>query len=129
MSILSVRNLSKNYTIGSGLTRRSKDVVHAVEEVSLEIREGETLGIVGESGSGKTLLVRSLIGLLPPSITITGGTIRYQDHLLSKMNEHQLLLRLQLRLPRHHRPFLWKRWRLRLLNNLKMTSRKNYCGR
>lgn len=61
-----------------------------VKQVSFSIREGERVGIVGESGSGKTLLVRSIIGLLPPSISITGGTIQYQESLLSSMEEREL---------------------------------------
>lgn len=61
-----------------------------IKDVSFSLKEGEKLGIVGESGSGKTLLMRALIGLLPSSITITGGTIRYQDHLLSGMKEREL---------------------------------------
>lgn len=61
-----------------------------IKNVSFSIREGEKLGIVGESGSGKTLLMRSLIGLLPSSISIRGGTIKYGDQLLSSMHEKQL---------------------------------------
>ncbi len=61
-----------------------------IKNVSFSLREGEKLGIVGESGSGKTLLMRSLIKLLPSSITVTHGTIHYQDKLLSEMSEHQL---------------------------------------
>ena len=86
MSILSVRNLSKNYTIGSGLTRRSKDVVHAVEEVSLEIREGETLGIVGESGCGKSTLGRMLVRLEP----ITAGEVLFEGVDLSNLGGRTL---------------------------------------
>jgi oligopeptide transport system ATP-binding protein len=61
-----------------------------IKNVSFSLTEGEKLGIVGESGSGKTLLMRSLIGLLPSSISVSGGTIHYQDHLLSAMKEHEL---------------------------------------
>ena len=61
-----------------------------IKNVSFELKEGEKLGIVGESGSGKTVLMRSLIGLLPSSISITEGTICYQDHLLSEMKESEM---------------------------------------
>ncbi|MFJ5835318.1 dipeptide ABC transporter ATP-binding protein [Streptomyces shenzhenensis] len=60
----------------AGLSRvfgRGKRALLAVDDVSLTVRRGETLGIVGESGSGKTTLGRMLVGLLPP----TAGEIRY----------------------------------------------------
>ena len=65
-SILSIKNLTKNYTLAGGFSRRSKDVVHAVENISLEITEGETLGIVGESGCGKSTLGRMIVRLEDP---------------------------------------------------------------
>jgi oligopeptide transport system ATP-binding protein len=61
-----------------------------IRDVSFSLKEGEKLGIVGESGSGKTLLMRAVMGLLPSSIKISSGTIRYQDHLLTSMKEHEL---------------------------------------
>ena len=63
----------------TGLRRefgRGKKAVTAVDDVSLTIRRGETLGVVGESGSGKTTLGRMLVGLLEP----TGGEVRYDGH-------------------------------------------------
>ena len=86
MSILSIKNLTKNYTIGSALARRSKDVVHAVENVSLEIREGETLGIVGESGCGKSTLGRMIVRLEP----ITSGSILFEGEDLAKLSQRAL---------------------------------------
>ncbi|MFB0616537.1 dipeptide ABC transporter ATP-binding protein [Streptomyces sp. AGS-58] len=53
---------------------RGKRALAAVDDVSLTVRRGETLGVVGESGSGKTTLGRMLVGLLEP----TAGTIRYE---------------------------------------------------
>ncbi len=61
-----------------------------IKHVSFSLKEGERLGIVGESGSGKTLLMRSIIGLLPSSIEITGGSIKYGDLILSSLHEHEL---------------------------------------
>ncbi|WP_030807293.1 dipeptide ABC transporter ATP-binding protein [Streptomyces sp. NRRL F-2799] len=61
----------------AGLRRefgRGRGAFTAVDDVSLTLRRGETLGIVGESGSGKTTLGRMLVGLLEP----TSGTIRYE---------------------------------------------------
>ncbi|WP_312677490.1 ABC transporter ATP-binding protein [Microbacterium sp.] len=48
------------------------DLVHGVD---LAVRPGEAVGIVGESGSGKTLTCRALLGILPPGLRITGGTV------------------------------------------------------
>ncbi|MGW3285803.1 dipeptide ABC transporter ATP-binding protein [Streptomyces sp. NPDC001002] len=55
---------------------RGKRAFTAVDDVSLTIRRGETLGVVGESGSGKTTLGRMLVGLLEP----TAGEVRYEGH-------------------------------------------------
>ncbi|MGW7421185.1 dipeptide ABC transporter ATP-binding protein [Streptomyces sp. NPDC054813] len=63
----------------SGLRRefgRGKGAFAAVDDVSLTVHRGETLGIVGESGSGKTTLGRMLVGLLEP----TAGEVRYEGH-------------------------------------------------
>ncbi|MFJ9564248.1 dipeptide ABC transporter ATP-binding protein [Streptomyces fuscichromogenes] len=63
----------------SGLRRafgRGKRAVTAVDDVTLTVHRGETLGVVGESGSGKTTLGRMLVGLLEP----TAGEVRYDGH-------------------------------------------------
>ncbi|MFF8354313.1 dipeptide ABC transporter ATP-binding protein [Streptomyces chartreusis] len=63
----------------TGLRRefgRGKRALTAVDDVSLTVRRGETLGIVGESGSGKTTLGRMLVGLLEP----TAGEVRHEGH-------------------------------------------------
>jgi peptide/nickel transport system ATP-binding protein len=52
----------------------SDETVHAVDEVSLSVQEGEVVGLVGESGCGKSTLGRMVAGILPPS----AGTIRYR---------------------------------------------------
>lgn len=65
--ILEVTGLSQEYPIYSGLLRRRRGTVKAVQDVSFELGRRESLGIVGESGCGKTSLARSLIRLIEPS--------------------------------------------------------------
>jgi peptide/nickel transport system ATP-binding protein len=47
-----------------------------LEDVTLQVAPGEVLGVVGESGSGKSMLALAVMGLLPPTIHVTGGSIR-----------------------------------------------------
>ncbi len=65
--LVSVRDLSKEFTLRSGVMQRKVGTVHAVSSVSFDIYEGETFGIVGESGCGKTTLGRMMVGLEAPS--------------------------------------------------------------
>jgi len=71
--LLSVSDLETHYPITEGWLRREVGRVRAVDGVSFDIYEGETLGLVGESGSGKTTLAHSLLGLEAP----TAGTVRF----------------------------------------------------
>src|SRR5947207_1491789 len=67
------------------VTARGTRVVKAVDEVSLSLRAGETLGVVGESGSGKTTLALSIMRLLPTAARIVGGGLRFDgEDLLAK---------------------------------------------
>ena len=68
MSVLEIRDLRVEIRL-RGAT------VHAVDGASLQVEEGETLGLVGESGCGKTMLGSSIIRLLPPGGLITGGQV------------------------------------------------------
>lgn len=68
---LRLTGLSKDFPVGKRLFGPPRAVVHAVQPVTLDVEEGETLGIVGESGCGKSTLARMLVGLLQP----TSGTI------------------------------------------------------
>ncbi|MET0323960.1 MAG: ABC transporter ATP-binding protein [Ilumatobacteraceae bacterium] len=62
--------------------------VTAVDDVSLTIRTGHTLGIVGESGSGKSVLSRTIMGLLPPTASVT-GTVELSGHVISGLTEKE----------------------------------------
>ncbi len=74
-ALLEVRNLSVRYPIrGGGLRRRTTGWVSAVDDVSLSVAHGETMGLVGESGSGKTSFGLAVLrGVEPSSGTITLG--------------------------------------------------------
>ena len=57
--------------------RTPRGVLRAVDGVSFELAVGETFGVVGESGSGKSVLVRTIMNLLPASATVTRGEVRF----------------------------------------------------
>ncbi len=84
-SILTVSNLSKIYE-SKGLFGKTTNTVAAVNNVSFEIKKGETLGLVGESGCGKTTLSRMLLGLIPAS----NGSIIFNQHNITKSSQKDL---------------------------------------
>ena len=73
--LLQAEHVQLHFPVRSGgLIGRTIGAVHAVDDVSLSLAEGQTLGIVGESGCGKSTLARCLVRLLEP----TGGTLRFR---------------------------------------------------
>jgi oligopeptide transport system ATP-binding protein len=85
--LIEVSNLVKHFPIKEGLLiDREVAAVHAVDDVSLTLREGETLGLVGESGCGKTTLCRTIIQLIKP----TAGSVRYQGKELVGLSRKEL---------------------------------------
>jgi oligopeptide/dipeptide ABC transporter ATP-binding protein len=84
-SLLELRGLSTHYESARG-TR----VTRAVDDVSLTLERGKTLGIVGESGSGKSTLALSIMRLLPPAARIVGGEIRFEGEDLMKKSPRQM---------------------------------------
>ncbi len=77
MPLVEIRSLTKIFPLGqSMLGARAKGEVRAVDDVSLDIQSGETLGLVGESGSGKSTLGRLVLRLIEPS----SGSVRFEGH-------------------------------------------------
>jgi oligopeptide/dipeptide ABC transporter ATP-binding protein len=74
MDILQIENLKKHFPIRRGFFQRTVGWVRAVENVSLAVAGGRTLGLVGESGCGKTTVARMILRLLPAD----GGRILYK---------------------------------------------------
>jgi peptide/nickel transport system ATP-binding protein len=88
--LVAIRDLRTYYSIrGSFLDRlrgRESGVVKAVDDITLEIRRGEVLGLVGESGSGKTTLGRTILGL----VRSTSGAIEFEGRNIAGLREHDL---------------------------------------
>jgi ABC-type oligopeptide transport system ATPase subunit len=77
VALLEVRNLTKVFPLGESVFGGgAKGEVRAVDDVSLDIEAGETLGLVGESGSGKSTLGRLVLRLIEP----TSGSVRFEGH-------------------------------------------------
>lgn len=84
--LLEVKGLSKYFYL------KSKQTLKAVDNIHLEIRRGETLGLVGESGCGKSTVGRTIIGLHEP----TSGEIIYDNTKLTRHNQRQLTKKMQM---------------------------------
>jgi len=82
-NILEVSNLSTEFVTQRGPVR-------ALEDVSLMLGAGDVLGVVGEAGAGKTVLVRSLLRLLPENGRIAGGSIRFKGQNLLELPTNEL---------------------------------------
>ncbi len=71
--------------------RTREGTVHAVNGVSMRLKEGETLGVVGESGCGKTVTVLSMLRLIPmPPGKVVAGSAHYQGKDLLKMSDEEI---------------------------------------
>jgi oligopeptide transport system ATP-binding protein len=79
-TLISIQNLKVHFKLGGGLFSEAK-YVKAVDGVSLDIRQGETLGLVGESGCGKSTLGKAILRLNEP----TGGQVLFNGRDLAKL--------------------------------------------
>lgn len=84
--LLEVRNLEKHYPVTAGVFSREVGRVQAVDGVSFDIQNGETLGLVGESGCGKTTVGRTLLRLEEP----TGGEVLFEGQNLAEASRNEL---------------------------------------
>lgn len=84
--LLVVKNLKKHFPIKKGFLRRRVEYVRAVDGVSFDIYEGETLGLVGESGCGKSTTGRMLLKL----IESTEGKILFKEKDITKMTDDEI---------------------------------------
>lgn len=83
--VLEVDNLRVWFSLGGGIFRQHKEYLKAVDDISLSIERGKTLGIVGESGSGKSTLGQAILRLLE-----SRGSIRFQGQSLNDLNQKQM---------------------------------------
>lgn len=83
--LIRIEELSKEFDVGKGFLSKGRKL-KAVDQVSLEIRRGETLGLVGESGCGKSTMGRCILRLIEP----TGGKVFYKDQNLLELDRESM---------------------------------------
>ena len=85
--ILKIENLFKEFPVEKGFFKESNETVKAVQNISLNVKKNEVLGLVGESGSGKSTLGKSIIKLLQPS----RGKIYFNNENISEYSNKQMI--------------------------------------
>ena len=86
MALLQIKNLTKFFPVAQGFMSGLKEDVKAVDDVTLDIEDGETLGLVGESGCGKSTLGRCVIRLIEP----TSGDVIFEDQNITDYNATEM---------------------------------------
>jgi oligopeptide transport system ATP-binding protein len=84
--LISIQNLTVHFPLRRSLLGRTREIVRAVDGVSLDILEGETLGLVGESGCGKTTLGRAVLRLVQP----TSGRVLFRGEDLAQLSNRAM---------------------------------------
>ena len=83
-TLLSVRHLTTDFILAE------KKVAHALEDISFDVKPGQTIGLVGESGCGKTTTLMSIMRILPASGCITAGNIYFKGKDILTLSEREM---------------------------------------
>ncbi|MDW7680821.1 MAG: dipeptide ABC transporter ATP-binding protein [bacterium] len=93
--LLSINQLKKYFPVRAGLLSKTKGFVHAVDDVNLTIRQGETLGLFGESGCGKSTLARVVLMLIQP----TSGKVLFEgQNIFTMLSKQRQQIRRQIQI-------------------------------
>ena len=84
--LLRIEHLSKTYPLRKEHLFEKKQYLHALNDINIDIYEGETLGLVGESGCGKTTLGRTILRLIEP----TSGKVFYKDKEITALSQNEM---------------------------------------